>query len=145
MTHPSEGQTMYSDAEGYVYVNVPGKGWMKTKLAQMFGAMAQLVPIKMDITGLKMNKGSVMHKIPAFAAEITISMLEKEPKAKKISGGIGTEKTVFIYEGRLTITFDSKKRLESLVENGANIHYYYEEQHITMPSAQTLTMSSFIN
>lgn len=99
----------------------------------------------MDFADLEMNKGSVMHKIPAFAAEVTISMLEKEPRAKKISGGIGTEKTVFIADGRVTITFDSQKRLESLVENGAAIYYYYENQQITMPNAQVFTMPSFIN
>lgn len=145
MTHPAESQTLYSDEEGYIYMNIPGKGWMKTKLLQMFGAVAQLAPIDMDFAGLKMNKGSVMHKIPAFAAEITISMLEKEPKAKKISGDIGSEKTVFIYDGRLTITFDNQKRLESLVERGADIHYYYEEQQIIVPNAQVFSIPSFIN
>jgi len=145
MTHPAENQTLYSDEEGYIYMNIPGKGWMKTKLLQMFGAVAQLAPIDMDFAGLKMNKGSVMHKIPAFAAEITISMLEKEPKAKKISGDIGSEKTVFIYDGRLTITFDNQKRLESLVERGADIHYYYEEQQIIVPNAQVFSIPSFIN
>jgi hypothetical protein len=143
MTHPAENQTLYSDEEGYIYMNIPGKGWMKTKLLQMFGAITKLVPIDMDFAGLKMNKGSVMHKIPGFAAEVTISMLEKEPKAKKISGGIGSEKTIFIYDGRLTITFDNQKRLESLVENGADIHYYYEEQQIIVPNAQIFSIPSF--
>ncbi len=143
MTHPTENQTLYSDEEGYIYMNIPGKGWMKTKLLQMFGALAQLAPIDIDFAGLEMNKGSVMHKIPAFAAEVTISMLEKEPKAKKISGGIGSEKTVFIYDGRLTITFDNRKRLESLVERGADIHYYYEEQQIMVPNAQIFSIPSF--
>jgi hypothetical protein len=144
-TYPEQNQTLYSDEEGYIYMNAPGKGWIKTKLLQMFGAIAQLAPINMDFAGLKMNKGSVMHKIPAFAAEVTISMLEKEPKAKKISGGIGSEKTIFIYEGRLTITFDSEKRLESLVESGADIHYYYEDQQITLPNAQVFSIPSLIN
>jgi len=144
-TYPEQNQTLYSDEEGYIYMNAPGKGWIKTKLIQMFSAVAQLSSINMDFAGLNMNKGSVMHKIPAFAAEVTISMLEKEPKAKKISGGIGSEKTVFIYEGRLTITFDSQKRLESLVEKGSAIFYYYENQQITMPNAQVFTMPSFIN
>ncbi|CAH8284987.1 hypothetical protein EV196_101140 [Mariniflexile fucanivorans] len=144
-TYPEQNQTLYSDEEGYIYMNAPGKGWMKTKLIQMFGAVAQLAPINMDFASLKMNKGSVMHKIPAFAAEVTISMLEKEPKAKKISGGIGSKKTVFIYEGRLTITFDSQKRLESLVETGTGIYYYYEEQQITLPKAQVFSIPSFSN
>ncbi len=143
ITYPAQNQTLYSDEEGYVYVNAPGQGWMKTKLLQMFGAIAQLAPINMDFAGLKMNKGSVMHKIPAFAAEVTISMLEKEPRAKKISGGIGSEKTVFIADGKVTITFDSQKRLESLVESGASIKYYYEDQNITLPNAKILTMPSF--
>ncbi|MFH4965936.1 hypothetical protein V8G69_13120 [Gaetbulibacter sp. M235] len=143
MTHPAENVTMYSDEEGYIYMNAPGQGWIKTKMSQMLGTVAKLAPINIDFAGLKMNIGSVMHKIPAFAAEVTISMLEKEPKAKKISGGIGSEKTIFIYEGRLTITFDSQKRLESLVESGADIHYYYEEQNITMPNAKTFSMPSF--
>ncbi len=143
MTHPAENQTLYSDEEGYIYMNLPGQGWLKTKLLQMFGAIAQLAPIDMDFAGLEMNKGSVMHKIPAFAAEITISMLDKEPKAKKMSGDIGSEKTVFIYDGRLTITFDNQKRLESLVENAADIHYYYEEQQIIVPNAQIFSIPSF--
>ncbi|SEL64155.1 hypothetical protein SAMN04488008_104406 [Maribacter orientalis] len=143
MTHPAENQTLYSDEEGYIYMNIPGKGWMKTKLLQMFSAITKLVPIDMDFAGLKMNKGSVMHKIPGFAAEVTISMLEKEPKAKKISGGIGSEKSIFIYDGRLTITFDNQKRLESLVENGADIHYYYEQQRIIVPNAQIFSIPSF--
>ncbi|APQ17573.1 hypothetical protein A9200_01265 [Maribacter hydrothermalis] len=145
VTYPAENQNLFSDEEGYIYINAPGKGWIKTKLIQMFTAVSQLSSINMDFAGLEMNKGSVMHKIPAFAAEVTITMLEKEPRAKKISGGIGTEKTVFIYEGRLTITFDSQKRLESLVENEAAIYYYYENQQITMPNAQVFTMPSFIN
>jgi hypothetical protein len=143
MTHPAENATLYSDEEGYIYVNLPGQGWVKTKLLQMLGAIAQFVPMDIDFIDLKMNKGSVMHKIPAFAAEITISMLEKEPKAKKLNDGIGTDKTVFIYDGRLTITFDNQKRLESLAESGANIQYYYEEQQITMPSAQTFSLPLF--
>ena len=143
MSHPAENQTLYSDEEGYIYMNVPGKGWLKTKLLQMFGAVAQLAPINMDFAGLEMTKGSVMHKIPAFAAEITISMLEKEPKAKKISSDVDSEKTVFLYDGRLTITFDNQKRLESLVEHGADIHYYYEEQQIMIPNAQVFTIPSF--
>ncbi len=64
-------------------MNVPGKGWIKTKLVQMVSAVAQLAPIDMDFMALEMNKGSVMHKIAAFAADITISRLEKEPRAKK--------------------------------------------------------------
>jgi hypothetical protein len=96
-----------------------------------------------DFMALESTKGSVMHKIAAFAAEVTISKLEKESRAKKISGGIGNEKTVFIADGRVTITFDSQKRLESLVESGADIHYYYEEQNITMPNAKTFTIPSF--
>jgi len=145
VTYPEQNQTLYSDEEGYIYMNAPGQGWIKTKMIQMFAAVAQLSSINIDFAGLKMNKGSVMHKIPAFAAEITISMLEKEPRAKKISGGIGSEKTVFIYEGRLTITFDSQKRLESLVEDGATIKYYYEEQNISLPSAQVFSLPSFMN
>ncbi|MCM4168942.1 hypothetical protein KCTC52924_02643 [Arenibacter antarcticus] len=143
MTHPVENKTLYSDEEGYIYINAPGKGWMKTKLIQMFGAVAQFAPIDMDFMALEMNKGSVMHKIAAFAGDITIAKLENEPRAKKISGGIGTEKTVFNVDGRVTITFDGKKRLESMVEGPSSIHYYYEEQQITMPSAQIFSMPSF--
>jgi len=90
----------------------------------------------MDFLALEPSKGSVMHKIAAFAGDVTIAKLENEPRAKKISGGIGTEKTVYNVDGRLTITFDDKKRLESMVEGPSSIRYYYEEQQITFPNAQ---------
>ncbi|GGW45539.1 hypothetical protein GCM10007383_32420 [Arenibacter certesii] len=76
MTHPAENATLYSDEEGYIYMNAPGKGWMKTKLTQMFSAMAKHAPIDIDFMALETKKGSVMHKIAAFAGEITISRLE---------------------------------------------------------------------
>ena len=141
--YPTENKVLYSDEEGYIYINAPGKGWLKTKLIQMFSAVAQLAPIDMDFTGLEMNKGSVMHKIPAFASEITISILEKEPRAVKVSEGVGTENTVFIFDGRVTLTFDSQNRLESIVEGAASFNYYYEEQQITFPNAQILSIPSF--
>lgn len=143
ITYPAQNQTLYSDEEGYVYMNAPDKGWVKTKMSQMFGAVAKFAPMDIDFLILNPNKGSVMHKIAAFAAEVTIAKLEKEPRAKKISGGIGTEKTVFIADGRVTITFDSQKKLESLVEGSTSIRYYYEEQNISFPSAQVFSMPSF--
>ncbi|WP_166963982.1 hypothetical protein [Yeosuana marina] len=143
MTHPAENVTMYSDEEGYIYMNAPEQGWIKTKMSQMLGAVAKLAPMDIDFMALESTKGSVMHKIAAFAAEVTISKLEKETRAKKISGGNGNEKTVFIADGRVTITFDGQKRLESLVEGSSSIHYYYEEQNITMPNAKMFSMPSF--
>jgi hypothetical protein len=124
-------------------MNAPGQGWIKTKMSQIFGVVAKLAPIDIDFMALETNKGSVMHKIPGFAAEATISKLEKEPRAKKISGGIGSEKTVFVADGRVTITFDGQKRLESIVEGPVSMRYYYENQNITLPNAKTFTMPSF--
>ena len=143
MTHPAENATLYSDEEGFIYMNVPGQGWIKTKMGQMAAMIANVVPMNMDFLALEPTKGSVMHKIAAFAGDITIAKLENEPRAKKISGGIGSEKTVFIADGRVTITFDDKKRLESLVELPSSIRYYYEEQEITIPNAQIFSMPSF--
>jgi len=143
MTHPAENATLYSDEEGFIYMNVPGQGWIKTKMGQMAAMIANVVPMNMDFLALEPTKGSVIHKIAAFAGDITIAKLENEPRAKKISGGIGTEKTVFIADGRVTITFDDKKRLESLVEGPSSIRYYYEEQQITFPNAQILSIPSF--
>ncbi|RAJ15888.1 hypothetical protein [Arenibacter echinorum] len=143
MTHPAENATIYSDEEGFIYMNVPGQGWIKTKMGQMAAMIANVVPMNMDFLALEPTKGSVMHKIAAFAGDITIAKLENEPRAKKISGGIGSEKTVFIADGRVTITFDDKKRLESLVELPSSIRYYYEEQEITIPNAQIFSMPSF--
>jgi|GEM_PF-2593672 len=141
--YPSENKILYSDEEGYIYINAPGKGWLKTKMIQMFGAVAHPAPIDMDLTGLSMNKGSVMHKIPNFASKITISSLEKEPRAVKIIDGVGPENTVFLFDGRVTVTFDSQNRLESIVEGASTFNYYYEEQHITFPNAQIFSMPSF--
>ena len=143
MTHPAENATLYSDEEGFIYMNVPGQGWIKTKMGQMAAMIANVVPMNMDFLALEPTKGSVMHKIAAFAGDITIAKLENEPRAEKISGGIGSEKTVFIADGRVTITFDDQKRLESLVEGPSSIRYYYEEQQITLPNAQILSMPSF--
>ncbi|MDO6605714.1 hypothetical protein [Arenibacter palladensis] len=143
MTHPAENATLYSDEEGFIYMNVPGQGWIKTKMGQMAAMIANVVPMNMDFLALEPTKGSVMHKIAAFAGDITIAKLENEPRAKKLSGGIGSEKTVFIADGRVTITFDDKKRLESLVELPSSIRYYYEEQEITIPNAQIFSMPSF--
>lgn len=143
MTHPAENATLYSDEEGFIYANVPGQGWIKTKMGQMAAMIANVVPMNMDFLALEPSKGSVMHKIAAFAGDVTIAKLENEPRAKKISGGIGTEKTVYNVDGRLTITFDDKKRLESMVEGPSSIRYYYEEQQITFPNAQILSMPSF--
>lgn len=109
----------------------------------MAAMIANVVPMNMDFLALEPTKGSVMHKIAAFAGDITIAKLENEPRAKKISGGIGAEKTVFIADGRVTITFDDKKRLESLEEGPSSIRYFYEEQQITLPNAQILSMPSF--
>jgi hypothetical protein len=109
----------------------------------MFGAMAKMVPIDLGFVPFHSKKGSVFHKIAAFAAEVTISKLEKEPRAKKISGGIGTEKTVFLADDYVTVTFDSFKRLESITEGSSKINYYYEEQHITFPNAKLMAMPSF--
>jgi hypothetical protein len=143
ITYPAENATLYSDEAGYIYMNAPGQGWIKTKMSQIFGVVAKLAPIDIDFMALETNKGSVMHKIPGFAAEATISKLEKEPRAKKISGGIGSEKTVFVADGRVTITFDGQKRLESIVEGPVSMRYYYENQNITLPNAKTFTMPSF--
>ncbi|MEQ8216986.1 MAG: hypothetical protein RH981_02040 [Arenibacter sp.] len=143
MTHPAENATLYSDEEGFIYMNVPGQGWIKTKMGQMAAMIANVVPMNMDFLALEPTKGSVMHKIAAFAGDITITKLENEPRAEKISGGIASEKTVFIADGRVTITFDDQKRLESLVEGPSSIRYYYEEQQITLPNAQILSMPSF--
>lgn len=140
---PSENQTMYADEQGFVYVNSPKEGWLKTNMSQMFGAMAKMVPIDLGFVPFHSKKGTVFHKIAAFAAEVTISKLEKEPRAKKISGGIGTGKTVFLADDRVTVTFDSLKRLESITEGSSGINYYYEEQHITFPNAKLLSVPSF--
>jgi len=142
-SYPAQNMTLYSDEDGYVYINAPGKGWMKTKLLQMLGAVIELAPIDIDFMDLETNKGSVMHKIAAFAGGITIARLEKVPAAKKMSAGMGGEKTVFNVYDRLTITFDSQKRLESLVEGDISISYYYEEQQITFPEAQIISIPSF--
>lgn len=140
---PSENQTMYADEQGFVYFNSPKEGWLKSKMSQMFGAMAKMVPIDLGFVPFHSKKGSVFHKIAAFAAEVTISKLEKEPRAKKISGGIGTEKTVFLADDHVTVTFDVLKRLESITEGSSKINYYYEEQHITFPNAKLMAMPSF--
>lgn len=142
-TYPAQNMTLYSDEDGYVYINAPGKGWMKTKLLQLLGAVIELAPIDIDFMDLETNKGSVMHKIAAFAGGITIARLEKVPAAKKISGDMGGEKTVFNVYDRVTVTFDSQKRLESLVEGDISISYYYEEQQITFPEAQIISIPSF--
>lgn len=139
----SENQTMYADEQGFAYFNSPEEGWLKTNMSQMFGAMAKMVPIDLGFVPFQSKKGTVFHKIAAFAAEVTISKLEKEPRAKKISGGIGTEKTVFIADDRVTVTFDSFKRLESIIEGSSGIKYYYEAQQITFPNAKVMAMPSF--
>jgi hypothetical protein len=139
----SENQTMYADEQGFVYINSPKEGWIKTNMSQMFGAMAKMVPIDLGFVPFESKKGTVFHKIAAFAAEVTISKLEKEPRAKKISGGIGKEKAVFLADDHVTVTFDSFKRLESITEGSSKINYYYEEQHITFPNAKLMAMPSF--
>ncbi|WP_419211519.1 hypothetical protein ACNR9Q_12320 [Maribacter sp. X9] len=141
MVIPKENQTMYGDEQGFMYVHSDGEGWIKTEMKGMFAAIGSKMPINLDFLNDLPAKGTFLHKIPAFAATLTIAKLEQEPRAKKISGPLDA-KTVFLADGHVKITFDAQKRLESLEDQGY-IKYYYEPQKVTFPKAKLFQMPSF--
>lgn len=141
MVVPKENQTMYGDEQGFMYVHSDEEGWIKTEMKGMFAVIGSKIPINLDFLKDLPTKGTFLHKIPAFAATLTIAKLEQEPRAKKISGPVDA-KTVFMADGHVKITFDSKKRLESIEDEGY-IKYYYEPQTVTFPKAKLFQMPSF--
>jgi hypothetical protein len=141
MVVPKENQTMYGDEQGFMYVHSDEEGWMKTEMKGMFAAIGSKIPINLDFLKDLPTKGTFLHKIPAFAATLTIAKLEQEPRAKKISGPVDA-KTIFMADGHVKITFDDKKRLESIEDEGY-IKYYYEPQTVTFPKAKLFQMPSF--
>lgn len=141
MVVPKENQTMYGDEQGFMYVHSDEEGWIKTEMKGMFAVIGSKVPINLDFLKDLPVKGTFLHKIPAFAATLTIAKLEQEPRAKKISGPVDA-KTIFMADGHVKITFDEKKRLESIEDKGY-IKYYYEQQKVTFPNAKQLQIPSF--
>lgn len=141
MVEPRENKTIYGDEQGFVYGYSDKEGWIKAEMKGMFAVIGSKIPINLDFLKDLPNKGTFLHKIPAFAANITIAKLEQEPRAKKISGPVDS-KTIFMADGHVKITFDDKKRLESIEDKGY-IKYYYESQTVTFPNAKQLQIPSF--
>lgn len=138
MVYPKENQTMYGDVQGYYYVHSKEEGWMKTKMKSIMRTLNRAIPIDPSFLASIPDKGTFLHKIPYFAAEITISKLESMPDARKISSPTD-EKTVFVARNT-TLTFDKLKRLESIKQGSAFIQYYYEPQEIKFPQAKTINL-----
>ena len=139
VVYPSENQTIYGDKHGYYYVYSDEEGWMKTKMDYLMGQIAARIPLDLSSITQLPDKGTFLHKIAYFAAEISISKLEKYPGARKISSD-QDPKTVFMGEGNVKITFDEKNRLESIQQGSDKISYYYESQEISYPDARVLSL-----
>jgi hypothetical protein len=136
--YPRQKATLYADKDGYAYANADRR-WMKIDFKNMM-RMGAAMPIP-GVQGLNITADlpTPMHKIPYFAADLTVSKLEKMPNARKISAE-DSPKTIFMVDGKVKVEFDENRRLSLISEGSTTMKYYYEPQTIVYPNAQEMKL-----
>ncbi len=143
MLNPADqNHDIYYDDKGFVYSFNPEEGWTKVNINSAMNMYAAMVPT-LKIKDLNFpKKGTTFHYLPEYVNVLTLSKLENEPSAKKMSSS-NSKKKVFKIQGVIA-KYDEQSRLEELDMDGqGKILYFYEDQTIVFPNAKLIELPSF--